>query len=386
MKLNLINILILVSSFQLLFAALIVFQKYGKTTANRTLALLLLSLAVILFNMFLWDVSYFDVSPRLLLTFIGIPFIVAPLMYLYTRFLTHLSERFRAKDLLHFLPVLLSFFAALPYILKTNEQLFNSLPEHSETVSLSPLFIFNWLVMIQVVAYTILTVRLVKNYSGKIKNLFSNVEKIKLGWLRNITILFSLIALLYTVENLFVTGGVLPGNYNISTISTILFSFIFSYLILMKSDIFMSPGFTEQIIEAETELPSEEEPRKYEKSGLSEDKAAAYLTSLLQLMEKEKPYLDSDLTLHKLAGILQVSPHHLSEVLNRKLNQNFFDFVNKYRVERVKSDLINPGKNNLTLLALALDAGFSSKSSFNLIFKKHTGVTPTEYKKNNITS
>jgi len=77
---------------------------------------------------------------------------------------------------------------------------------------------------------------------------------------------------------------------------------------------------------------------------------------------------------------LSVSLHNLSEVINGHLNQNFFDFVNSYRVEKVKQDLEDPDKLHFTLLALAMDAGFNSKSSFNSIFKKHTGLAPSVYR------
>jgi len=102
---------------------------------------------------------------------------------------------------------------------------------------------------------------------------------------------------------------------------------------------------------------------------------------LLQLMENEKPYVDSGLTLTQLAGRLNISPHNLSEVINTQLQQTFFDFINHYRVEQVKTDLADSQKQHYTFLALALEAGFNSKSSFNAIFKKHTGMTPSEYQK-----
>ena len=97
-------------------------------------------------------------------------------------------------------------------------------------------------------------------------------------------------------------------------------------------------------------------------------------------MEEKKPYTDSNLSLHQLAEMLDMTPHNLSEVINTGLNQNFFDFVNQYRVENVKRDVTDEQKGHLKLLSIALDAGFNSKSSFNAIFKKHTGMTPSEYR------
>jgi YesN/AraC family two-component response regulator len=98
-------------------------------------------------------------------------------------------------------------------------------------------------------------------------------------------------------------------------------------------------------------------------------------------MEQEKPYINSDLTLTQLAEMLSISPHNLSEILNTQINQNFFDFVNQYRVEEVKKALTDPGNQHLTVLAIGFDAGFNSKTSFNTIFKKYTNMTPSEFRK-----
>ena len=107
---------------------------------------------------------------------------------------------------------------------------------------------------------------------------------------------------------------------------------------------------------------------------------AEYHQALLKLMDDEKPYTNSELMLYQPAGMLNISSHNLSEVLNTQLNQNFFDFINQHRVEQLKKDLCDPAKNHYKLLAIAFDAGFNSKSSFNTIFKKSTGLTPSQYR------
>ena len=98
-------------------------------------------------------------------------------------------------------------------------------------------------------------------------------------------------------------------------------------------------------------------------------------------MEEEKLYTNSSLTLNDLSTRLSISTHHISETINSKLHQNFFDFVNQYRVNRVIQDMTDHKKSHLTLLGIAMDAGFNSKSSFNTIFKNYTGATPSEYRK-----
>jgi AraC-like DNA-binding protein len=100
---------------------------------------------------------------------------------------------------------------------------------------------------------------------------------------------------------------------------------------------------------------------------------------LLELMEHGKPYLNPDLKIHNIAAALDQPPYSVSQQINQQLGLNFYDFINKYRVEEFKRRVDSGDYNNLTLLGIALDVGFNSKASFNRVFKKHTGMTPSEY-------
>jgi AraC-like DNA-binding protein len=99
-------------------------------------------------------------------------------------------------------------------------------------------------------------------------------------------------------------------------------------------------------------------------------------------MAVNKPYLDAELTLTELAKRLGVTRSQLSQLINEGTGDNFYDFVNKYRVEQVKALMIDPTMKHYNMLGLALESGFKSKSTFNLIFKRFTGLTPSEYRKN----
>ena len=120
---------------------------------------------------------------------------------------------------------------------------------------------------------------------------------------------------------------------------------------------------------------------RYERSGLSEREAAALKSALLSAMEQQRPWRNRDLTLADLAQQLSTTPHKLSELLNSQLEQSFYDFVNGYRVRYVQRRIEDEDARNLKILALALDAGFASKSTFNDVFKKHTGRTPSDYRR-----
>ena len=98
-------------------------------------------------------------------------------------------------------------------------------------------------------------------------------------------------------------------------------------------------------------------------------------------MKNNKPYLDPELTLDQLAALLSLKPRALSQAINEILNQNFFDFINRYRIEEAAKLLANPIDKKVTVLEVLYEVGFNSKSSFNALFKKYMGLTPTEFKR-----
>jgi len=98
-------------------------------------------------------------------------------------------------------------------------------------------------------------------------------------------------------------------------------------------------------------------------------------------MLEEKPYLNPSLTINELGRKISVSPRALSQIINESLGVNFFDFVNSYRVEEAKQFLTDHSNQNRNILDILLDVGFNSKSVFNRVFKKYTGMTPSEFKK-----
>lgn len=121
-------------------------------------------------------------------------------------------------------------------------------------------------------------------------------------------------------------------------------------------------------------------PQRYSKSGLSAADAGDMKTRILELMDRERPYTNPDLTLLDLSRSLGTSNHKLSQLLNAELGENFYDFVNRYRVTEIKARLEDDGNSHLTILSIGLDAGFNSKSSFNSVFKKKVGMTPSQYR------
>jgi len=145
--------------------------------------------------------------------------------------------------------------------------------------------------------------------------------------------------------------------------------------------------FTNQNLEVEEpvfEIVNEEntEKKKYAKSGLSEDVAKDLHLKLRSLMATEKLFTEPELTLSDLANRLEIHPNYLSQVINEMEGMNFYDYINGLRIEEFKRLVTIPENQRFTLLALAYECGFNSKSAFNRFFKKATDLSPSEYVKN----
>ncbi len=115
---------------------------------------------------------------------------------------------------------------------------------------------------------------------------------------------------------------------------------------------------------------------------IADKEKSRLVDKLQQHMQAHKPYMQPDLTLDELAGQLSVKPKLLSQSINEILQQNFFEFINYYRIEEAKRLLTRPKDKKITVLEVMYEVGFNSKSSFNTLFKKLTGLTPSEFKKN----
>ncbi|MGB0807094.1 MAG: helix-turn-helix domain-containing protein, partial [Salibacteraceae bacterium] len=123
------------------------------------------------------------------------------------------------------------------------------------------------------------------------------------------------------------------------------------------------------------------EIRSTKKVLLSKDAQIKHTKELVEIMEKEEPYLDSSLTLRSLAQMIQIHPNQLSWLLNESLGKNFNEYVNAFRIEKFKSLAKDSKNSHITLIGLGYESGFSSKTVFNTYFKKATGITPKQYLK-----
>ncbi len=231
--------------------------------------------------------------------------------------------------------------------------------------------------------YCIWDLILLKNHSQAIVNLFSFDEKINLKWLHYVVysylVLFILASFLvfgatqfqlFPIKNAFALIGI--------CLSVILIAF--GFYGFRQTTIF-SNFDTQEIFNLYADK-NYSEKASYSKSGLTPEKIKSLANQLTEHMEITKPFLDENLSLTRLAEQSEISQSHLSQIINQHFKMNFYDFVNYYRVEEAKLQLSSSEFEHLTLLGIAFDCGFQSKSSFNRYFKKFCETTPSEFKKN----
>jgi len=381
MSIDAIDYVLLLGAAQGLFLTLLILHKHGKLYANRFLAGLIGLYSLILLYLFVGEAGLFEPHPQIMWITLGFSLLVPPLHYLYARHLIFQTDRLYPKDIIHALPFLiyelgvLSVIIFYPDLVETRtDRMQGNVLDPADTA-------FNWFIIVQAAIYLSSTLLLLRQYSNRIKEMFSSLDRIRLTWLRNITYVVLAFIIIFTIENIFFICGINLTNYfTLSSVLTAVYVYLLGYLGLVNSEVFLTEDISKSM-HMLPEMKGSSTGDKYGKSGLSEERARRIEDQLIQIMDAEKAYTNPNLTLPQLANQLDVSPHNLSEVINVRLRQNFFDLVNGYRIEKVKRDLGDPSKKQYTLLAIAFNAGFNSKTSFNTIFKRHTGLTPSEFRK-----
>ena len=369
-SLNLLLILNLLGATQaLLLACALLSTRRGKRIANRLLAAFAAVIAISIGGVSLSKTPYIWALPHLRMLHQPFYFLGAPLLFLYVRALLSRAPRFERKDLLHFIPFGLCTIYLLPFYLQSGAA------KHSSYSAYNGLHWYrlrSGLWILQFLIYLILIIKMLVSYSRQAKGRDPAAEK---------GILFQARFLLSTFLALWAIGVL---HYTVSLLSP-------AYYSTPESDLIIPLGVTAFIYalaylglrkpEALTGTSEPPPARKYEKSNLTPERSERYVAKLLHFMATEKPYTDSALTLPKLAEKLSIPERHLSRIINERLNRNFADFVNSYRVEEAKRRLVAGAQQHYSVLAIAEEVGFSSKSSFNLVFKKHTNMTPSEFRK-----
>lgn len=357
------------------FLFILMLNKKNKSLLDKILALGMCVVGLHLLSYHLYYLGYWNKYPHIIGISVPFPLIYGPVIYLYTVYSLKRDSVLCKKDYLHFAPAVFSYLYMFRfYFLYSGAEKLQVINGEVEDFSL-----FTSLLLIAFVVsgatYTILAYLKLNRYKRLLDNNFSYDEQISLQWLKysiwGIGVVFLAVTSIVSLrEGL---GYEFPFNADIIFYTLIVIViFCIGFFGIQHQSLFSNVNES-----GLKELIQPPVSGEYKKSGLRQEVAESIHKKLLQLMEKEKPYLNPKLTLLNLAEMLDVSSNHLSQTINQFEKVNFHDFVNKYRVEefieRTKSN------NNFSILANALDSGFNSKSSFNIVFKKFKDITPSKF-------
>lgn len=208
-----------------------------------------------------------------------------------------------------------------------------------------------------------------------IKRFASNIIGIDLYWLEQIIKILIILMLIFFIFNILFYSAPLNIIMNLITLFAI---YYIAFNALSQKEIYpVDPKERMEAINASQDDEDEMPRRKL----VSDERLVELKYKLNELMQNEEPYLDTELNLINLSKQLQVSSNHLSYIINNGFNENFYGYINKFRIKKAKKLLIDKNANHLSIIGIAYESGFSSKTSFNTIFKKVTGLTPSEFKK-----
>lgn len=369
MDLDLFHILSFIVLFPLCVMALFLFTHTGgRRLSNVLLGSFFLAWALGVFDGVAYGTGLYARYPQWALVANLFSLLLGPLLYLYTRSLLYNDFRLRWLDSLHALP----FFAVLLWLQWGYQQLppaeQQTIVDSALTYGGTPLIIGTLLAYAQVFTYLALAYRTLYAYRRRLRDQFSDLEHRNVSWLSFTLGGFGLLLVVSILQNT-ARFALSTHMYNGSLILTALMLLGFMTLVLFKSL---------------------KQPELF--AGIAEDAPDARLTSavpttlqdeadrLQQFMEAQQPYLTPSLTLQDLSDALNRPPRLISQTINTVFEQNFFDYVNSYRIDDAKRLLAHPDETKTTILEVMYRVGFNSKSSFNTAFKKFTDMTPTQYK------
>ena len=316
------------------------------------------------------SVFIYNSCPHLFYIPISFEFLYMPLLFFYILSMTRDDFKFKKRYLLHGGLFFMSFiYISFQYLLYSADFLRQEMSDGS-LFHITESHIFNVSGDIQFFIYAIISLHVLHSYRKRLKDSYSTVHHIDLSWLRFVLYGFITWRSLGVLQNLLwllIRNDCLILLYIASLIVFLFFISVMVFRGLKQPQIFLGKGINSI--------------GKYDRAILPKDVREKYKQRLIHYMESHKPYIDSELSLRTLSEMMSIPQRHLSHVLNESLERNFFDFINRYRVDEAKKLLKEPKYQHYTVLAVAFEAGFNSKSSFNLVFKKYTKMTPSQYRK-----
>jgi AraC-like DNA-binding protein len=367
---TLLNILSSIVIFQLLLLSVFLFSiNRGKSRSNRLLAAFFLLLAINLTDGLLVYYGFYEKFPALAHVEDGFVFLIGPVLFFYTKSVVYRKFEWKTTDLLHLIPfVAFTVVFQIYYHLQPSDyqHLIQSAIQRQE---LPPGFYYSiLLVYAHLGTYIYFAYREIIFYRQQLQQRFSQLKKRNLDWL--IFMIFSVAVMLLIT----LTYSLLPlatqALLNVGLIVVIAFIFAFVNTIVWKA---LSQPLIFSGVEQEEAVNTA--------GAFSELEQTEYDRKIQLVITTEHAFLNSDLTLDELAERTRIPAKKLSHFINEYYRQNFFDFVNSYRISEAKRILTGSKDPKLTVQEVMYQSGFNSKSSFNTLFKKKTGQTPSEFRK-----
>ena len=380
---NLYSSPLLILVIQGLVFALLLFGKYKK---KKSISYLILAFILLItcYHRTTYTIGFMDWydtfrNTKINYYLINFGLIVVPLIYFYVKSITVSDFRFKRQHIWHFVPGIVYFLVKVIIFAYDASQ-----PGFSETQNGYLVQNFEWkyvapfqslLSYIQMIVYIVLTLQLYVTYRKNIQQYFSNTYALELNWIRNFLLIYTVLFIYdigQTLVDLTITELSWIQKWWLQFLNALAIIYIGIKGYITDTDKLKGLEFNAATTSAfhsvttKRELPISEE--------LKESKQI-----VSDYFELEKPYLDPDLNLITLSRKLKMSRSQLSEVINEGFGKNFNDFVNSYRVEAVKQMLQDGKQKQLSLLGIAYDCGFSSKATFNRVFKKISHTSPTEF-------
>lgn len=364
-----------INIYQGFFLSLVLFNRKKNKLPNNILSLIFLFFSLQLLGSALYQSGYYNAVYVFSFFYFPTTLLLGPLIYFYSLSMYGRINSFFKFPRFHYYIAATSLFT---YIVLA---CYNHISGHISFTNFNVndfysayyviLIIYSILAPVTVLIYTFISLQKLRPYINDIQNNFSNVTGQRLIWLA----LFLLLIMSIYIMTVTTTWLAIIGSMNryMTTRSVLNFCFIFiaSFFLLRKPEIFNT---THELLTKITVA------RKYEKNDIDTETKDKYEKMLLDFMESKKPYLDENISLKNLADELLILPVHLSIIINERLNKNFYNFINEYRIREVIAQLKKDSNKEMNILTIALQSGFNSKSSFNSTFKKFTGKTPSEYR------
>ena len=372
-----LNILNTITAGSVIFLAFLILsvRRDANRAANGWLALFLSLLGIFLLDDTMVCYGMYEQYPCLL----GYAFLpawaFAPVLFFCVSAFVSIGAVFRWRDLWHFLPLGLFFLNVLPYLMLPGAVKLQELAEEKAAGLQTDDKIMVCLLAFQIGIYLFFSLRKLRKHRKHLEDITASPEDFRLHWLLYFLLCFGVLMLFWLAE-IFVPHFTHEGGWQ--TLLYFLAVYVLAFFAMRQKEVF--PFSQKNAQEVKAFWAEDDLSTTAKRSLLSEERLIQMKSSLLEKMKTQKPYLDPDLTLPALAGQMNWSLNELSELVNTGFGENFNQFINRYRVEESKRLLASEKYDHLSMVGIAYEAGFNSKTAFNMAFKKMTGGSPTEFK------